>query len=94
MQTSASDLILRLMDEGKDYQRIRFRLRRRPILRLLAKQNMSQNDLARKCGLSSGFMSQLLTGERLPGPSTRRKIMARFPKAAFEVIFEEIEVDS
>ena len=54
---------------------------------------MSQNELVRRCGLSSGFMSQLLSGDRYAGPAARQRIMASFPQAPFETLFEEIEVD-
>jgi transcriptional regulator with XRE-family HTH domain len=69
-----------------------FRLRRRPILRDLGRLNISQNELAQKCGISSGFMSQLLSGERHAGPSTRRRIMEALPGVEFNELFEEIEV--
>ena len=72
--------------------RLYFRLKRAPLQRLLAKRNLSQNDLARRCGISSGFMSQLLSGERHAGPRTRQKIMEVFPAAAFDQLFEEIEI--
>jgi len=68
----------------------RFRLKHNQVARVLAEANLSQNDLARRCGLSSGFMSQLLSGERLAGPKTRRRILAAFPEIGFDELFEEV----
>ena len=70
----------------------RFRLRR-SILGDLAKLNISQNDFARRCGISSGFMSQLLSGARHAGPKTRRQIMAALLTVRFEDLFEEVGAD-
>jgi len=70
-----------------------FRLRGKLFLRWLSRRNLSQNDLARRCGLSSPFISQLISGERNAGPDSRRKIMDAFPKEDFDKLFEEIEVD-
>lgn len=72
--------------------RYSFRIRRQAFLRLLARKNLSQNALARRCGLSSGFLSQLLSADRLAGPKTRQKIMAVFPSTDFERLFDECEV--
>jgi transcriptional regulator with XRE-family HTH domain len=68
----------------------RFRLRR-SILSDLVKLNISQNDFARRCGISSGFMSQLLSGARHAGPKTRRQVMAALPTAKFEDLFEDVQ---
>jgi transcriptional regulator with XRE-family HTH domain len=70
-----------------------FRVRRQAFLRWMARRNVSQNDLARRCGISSGFMSQLLSGKRNAGPKTRARIAAAFPRADFDKLFQEIELD-
>ena len=41
---------------------------------LLERLNISQNELARRCGISRGYMSQLMWGERSPSPSLRRRM--------------------
>jgi len=41
---------------------------------LLNRPNMSQNELAAKAGLTSGYLSQLLNGNRHPSPATRRRL--------------------
>jgi transcriptional regulator with XRE-family HTH domain len=67
-----------------------YHYRLRPeIRRELARLNLSQNTLARRAGVSSGFMSQLLTGRRFAGPETRQKIMDCLPKLNFDQLFEE-----
>lgn len=69
---------------------LRFRLR--PEIRLsIARLNVSQNELARKCGLTSGYLSQLLTGRRNPGPAVRKRLLEHLPGLAFDDIFEEVE---
>jgi transcriptional regulator with XRE-family HTH domain len=65
-----------------------FRLRPE-VRRSLARLNISQNELARTIGLTSGFMSQLLTGRRLAGPVTRRRLMGALP-LDFDQLFEEV----
>lgn len=41
----------------------------------LATRNLSQNELARKLGTSSGYLAQLLARSRCPSPRTRAKLM-------------------
>jgi transcriptional regulator with XRE-family HTH domain len=66
-----------------------FRLRPE-VKRHIARLNLSQNELARKLGLTSGFMSQLLNGKRFAGAETRRRIMEALPQASFDELFEEV----
>jgi ribosome-binding protein aMBF1 (putative translation factor) len=58
------------------------------LLRILAKRNMSQNELARLCGITSGFISQLLSGQRKPSPEIRQKIMDVLNIKNFDLIFK------
>ena len=41
----------------------------------IAKRNMSQNMLAIRAGISSGYISQLMCGARYPSPKVRQKIL-------------------
>jgi transcriptional regulator with XRE-family HTH domain len=41
----------------------------------MAKRNMSQNMLAIRAGISSGYISQLMCGTRYPSPRIRQKIL-------------------
>lgn len=67
------------------------RFRIRPgIRRALARLNRSQNSIAKECGLSSGYMSQLLTGCRYPGPEVRERLLSAMPEITFDQLFEEV----
>jgi len=93
VQTTASDHILRVGLELGEMTLYRFRFKSVTLARRLARRNLSQNSLAREIGISSGFLSQLLSGARNPGPKTRTRIMAAFPTASFDELFEETEVN-
>ena len=41
----------------------------------MARQNISQNELAKRLGITSGYMSQLVCGTRYPSPKVRQKIL-------------------
>jgi len=60
------------------------------IKKILARKNMSQNCFAMRLGLSSGYMSQLMSGMRNPSPSLREKIQAelKIDESRFDEIFE------
>jgi transcriptional regulator with XRE-family HTH domain len=55
--------------------------------------NVSQNDFARKAGISSGYLSQLLSRVRSPGPAVRRVLQDALPGADFDELFEEVAGD-
>ena len=54
---------------------------------LLNRLNMSQNELARLAGISSGYLSQLMTGTRCPSAEVRRKLMEVLRVAHFDDLF-------
>ncbi len=66
----------------------RTRLRLDTIVDLLTRKNLSQNWLAKKLNISSGYMSQLLTGQRTPSPNLRARILDHFPESKFDDLFE------
>lgn len=67
-----------------------YRFRVRPsVRRTIGRLNISQNALARKLGLTSGFLSQLLTGKRLPSPDTRQRLQDALG-LSFDDLFEEV----
>ena len=41
---------------------------------LLNRRDMSQNELARRCGISRGYVSQLMRGERSQSQCLRRRL--------------------
>lgn len=46
----------------------------RAIARILKSTKINQVELARRCGLSGAYISQLVSGEREPSPATVRAI--------------------
>jgi len=77
------------MSEPDTYRRISYRVRPE-VQRAIARHNLSQNQLARRCGLSSGHLSTLLTGRRCVGPQARASLM-RILKLTFDELFEEVK---
>ncbi len=57
------------------------------IWRLLDERDISQNELARLCGLSSGYMSQLVGGTRSPSAQVRRNIQEALGVTDFDELF-------
>jgi len=53
------------------------KLKASTLKRHLAKRNLSQNSFARRIGVTSGYMSQLLCGERNPSPELRERIIKK-----------------
>ena len=68
-------------------------LRTTVVWELLDKLDMSQNELARRCGMSRAYMSQLMRGVRSPSPRVRRRLQKVLGVADFHVLFYVQEVD-
>ncbi len=66
-------------------------LRSTKILNALAKKNLSQNWLAGRIGISSGYMAQLLNKTRNPSPKVRKKFLKHFAGWEFNDLFETPE---
>lgn len=62
-------------------------VKRALIRKILFQKNLSQNWLAKKLGISSGYMAQLLNGERCPSPEMRQKIQSYFTEHSFDELF-------
>lgn len=58
---------------------------------ILLRRNITQNNLASRLGISSGYCSQLLSGRRCPSPSLRARLMHEL-KTDFDALFEPINV--
>ena len=54
---------------------------------LLDRLGTSQNELARRCGFSTGHLSMLMNGKRSPSPRTRRRLMEALEVDDFHVLF-------
>jgi len=57
------------------------------IRKKLIRKNMSQNVFAKRVGVSSGYMPQLMDGTRNPSPGCRQRLMDVFPECRFEELF-------
>jgi transcriptional regulator with XRE-family HTH domain len=68
-------------------------LKSKEIGKRLARKNVSQNWLARKLEISSGYMSQLMCGVRNPSPKLREKIMNSLSGCNFDDLFTIIDAD-
>ena len=66
---------------------VRVRLNRDFVDILLARRNMSQNSLARMLGLSTGYMAQLMNGDRYPSPRLRQRILEILNPLSFDDLF-------
>ena len=62
-------------------------LNRDAVWALLDQLGISQNELARRCGLSPGYLSLLMAGKRSPSPPTRRRLMQALGVSEFEDLF-------
>lgn len=72
---------------------IKVKINKSVVLKETARRNMSLNMLAHKAGISSGYISQLISGDRYPSPQLRGKIQQALQPLTFDDIFilEEIE---
>ena len=61
-----------------------------PLRRLLIRNNFSQNSFAVEVGISSGYISQIITGVRNTGPDLRKKILEKL-NVKFDDLFEIVE---
>ena len=60
---------------------------------LLGQLGMSQKELARRSGISAGYLSQLMSGVRCPSPQVQRRLQKVLGVADFHVLFYIQEVD-
>ena len=63
------------------------------VWRLLDQRDISQNKLASLCGLSSGYMSQLMGGKRSPSPRVRARMQEVLGVTNFDDLFVMKRVD-
>ncbi len=59
----------------------------------IARRNLSKNMLAIKAGISSSYISQIISGTRYPSPRIREKLQQALQPLTFDDIFtiEEIQ---
>lgn len=65
-------------------------LKKGKIKQILARKNMSQNAFAFRIGVSSGYMSQLMSGIRNPSPLLRERLLTalKLDESNFDKIFK------
>jgi transcriptional regulator with XRE-family HTH domain len=66
---------------------LKVRIKGEDIKFILTKKNLSQTWLAKRLGITSGFMSQLLNEKKSPSPKTRKKFMDYFKEQEFDDLF-------
>ena len=73
--------------------RPRLILNRDAVWKLMDRLDISQNELVRRCGISRGYMSQLMRGERSPSPRLRRRLQQVLGVDDFDTLFIVEEED-
>lgn len=68
---------------------MRAKLRTERVRDILLRRNISQNNLASRLSISSGYCSQLLAGTRYPSPRLRSRLQQEL-KEDFDALFEAI----
>ena len=66
---------------------LKVRLNGPAVWKRLGRHNISQNDLARHIGVTSGYFSLLVNGKRCPSPSTRQRLQDVLVDAEFDELF-------
>lgn len=67
---------------------LKVKVNSRKIREIILKKNLSQNNIAKRMGISSAYMAQLLNGERCPSPVTRQKFQDYFKDCSFDELFK------
>ena len=72
---------------------MKVRLNTRAVWDRLARQNMSQNEMARRLGVTSGYVSQLINSKRCPSPGLRVRLQEVLGGASFQELFIVVDND-
>ena len=67
--------------------RPRVRLNPQAVWEHLGRRDMSQNELARAAGITSGHISLLMNDRRSPSPDVRRRLQAALGVTDFDELF-------
>ena len=65
----------------------RVKLKQRCVWSRIDQLNMSQNELARTLGITSGYLSQLMTGTRCPSAEMRKHLQEALGINSFDDLF-------
>ncbi len=66
---------------------LRVRLNPVPVWAFLEERDISQNELARLTGISSGHLSRLISGRANPSPQMRRRLQRVLGVSDFDALF-------
>ncbi len=66
---------------------VHVRIKPKTFWQALAKQSLSQSELATRLGISSSYMSQVVCGTRCPSPRLRRRILELLNPLTFDDLF-------
>ena len=72
---------------GHTSTRLRVTLKPDPVWAFLEERDISQNELARLVGISSGHISQLMSGEAHPSPELRQRLLRVLRITDFDDLF-------
>jgi len=72
---------------------IKVKINKTVVEKEIARRNLSLNMLAIKAGISSGYISQLINGDRYPSPQLREKLQKALQPLTFDDIFIIEEID-
>ena len=73
--------------------RLKVKLKAEAVWELLNRLNMNQNDLARLAGITSGYLSLLMSGRRCASGDVRRRLMEALCVTRFEDLFIMVRAD-
>ncbi|MYI07330.1 MAG: helix-turn-helix transcriptional regulator [Gemmatimonadetes bacterium] len=66
---------------------LRVTLKPAPVWAFLEERDISQNELARLVGISSGYLSQLMSGRAHPSPRVRQRLLGVLGLTDFDDLF-------
>ncbi len=69
-------------------------LKREALWERLDRLNISQNELARRLGITTGHLSRLVNGRRCPSPALRRLLMEVLECQEFDDLFYVVNGDA
>lgn len=69
------------------------RIRTKKVQELLTRRCISQNNLAQRVEVTSGYFSQLMAGTRYPSPQLRVRLMREL-KEDFDILFELLDMEA
>jgi len=76
-----------VVEAGRTRTRLRVTLKPAPVWAFLEERDISQNELARLVGISSGHISQLMSGSAHPSPELRQRLLRVLGITDFDDLF-------